>query len=168
MVKSAKVCLAIPTFWCWHRPFRAFLSGGTPVIIQVDRILVLNLHQWWRFPDPSIPFNSDGRIPKSSLHTQHFPSIFPAFSWVKSPFYPLVICYIAMERSTIFHGKIRYKSPCLMGKSTISMAIFNSKLFLHRPAQWWTSPRCSHWDTPWRGAGHRRPPSAGVGRSWLW
>ena len=31
--------------------------------------------------------------------------------------YPLVNCYIAMERSTIFHGKI--------GKSTISIAIFH-------------------------------------------
>ena len=31
-------------------------------------------------------------------------------------FYPLVICYITIERSTLF----------LMGKSTISMAIFNS------------------------------------------
>ena len=25
--------------------------------------------------------------------------------------YPLVICYITMERSTIFHGKIHYKWP---------------------------------------------------------
>jgi len=25
--------------------------------------------------------------------------------------YPLVICYIAMEKSTIFHGKIHYKWP---------------------------------------------------------
>lgn len=110
MVKSAKVCLAITTFWCWHRPFGAFLSGGTPVIIQVDRILVLNLHQWWRFSDPSIPFNSDGRI-----RNHHFTlSIFPAFSWVKLPFYTLVIWHS--------YGKIHhFVEP---GKSTISMTIW--------------------------------------------
>jgi len=31
-----------------------------------------------------------------------------------------------MERSTIFNGKIYGKSPFLIGKSTISMAIFHS------------------------------------------
>ena len=42
----------------------------------------------------------------------------------------LVNSHIAMERSTIFHGKIHYKSPFFMGKSTISMAMFNSFLML--------------------------------------
>ena len=37
-------------------------------------------------------------------------------------FYPLVNVYIAMERSTMLS----------MGKSTISMAIFNSFLYVHQ------------------------------------
>ena len=44
-----------------------------------------------------------------------------------STIYPLVICYIAMERSTML----------FMGKSTISMAIFNSYFDIARGYKWW-------------------------------
>ena len=63
--------------------------------------------------------------------------------------YPLVNVYITMERSTIFNGKTHYfdwaifgKSHFLMGKLTISMAIFNSFLFTFtRPGRFRSTSR---------------------------
>ena len=57
--------------------------------------------------------SSTGNVMIRTMGFSVFPRIFR---------YPLVNVYIAMERSTIFHGKIHY----------FDWAIFNCKLFVHQ------------------------------------
>ena len=45
--------------------------------------------------------------------------------------YPLVICYITMERSTIFHGKIHYKwcfSIAMLNYQRVPLVIYESPI----------------------------------------